>query len=153
MRNIRVAAVQFQHAPGDKSANLATIERFVASAAAQKVEIITFPECGISGYWQFGINDSRTMLADKYFGLGLTGFGLVPARPADSIGTGLAWSWLNHPPGSGRRSQEVMLAFYYQLHIIGGIFFQPTLTYLPEPGASINTPGAAALTLQMTVLF
>jgi porin len=108
---------------------------------------------GVSGYWQFGINDSATMVADKYFGLGLTGFGLVPARPADSVGTGLAWSWLNHPPGSGRRSQEVMLAFYYQLHIISGIFFQPTLTYLPEPGASTNTPGTAALTLQMTVLF
>jgi porin len=114
---------------------------------------------GISGYWQFGINNSRTMLADKYFGLGLTGFGLVPKRPADSIGTGLAWSWLNHPPGlnpppgPGRRSQEVMLAFYYQLHIISGIFFQPTLTYLPDPGVSTNTPGTAALTLQMTVLF
>src|SRR4051812_4752566 len=51
MRNIRVAAVQFQHAPGDKAANLATIERLVASAAAQQVEIIAFPECCISGYW------------------------------------------------------------------------------------------------------
>src|SRR5262245_62938881 len=51
MRNIRVAAVQFQHAPGDKNANLATIERFVAAAAAKKVEIIAFPECCISGYW------------------------------------------------------------------------------------------------------
>jgi len=51
MRNIRVAAVQFQHAPGDKARNLATIERFVQQAAAQHVEIITFPECCISGYW------------------------------------------------------------------------------------------------------
>jgi predicted amidohydrolase len=51
MRDIRVAAVQFQHAPGDKGANLATIERFVAEAAQRKVEIITFPECCISGYW------------------------------------------------------------------------------------------------------
>jgi predicted amidohydrolase len=51
MRNIRVAAVQFQHLPGDKAANLATIERFVAAAAKQKVEIIAFPECCISGYW------------------------------------------------------------------------------------------------------
>jgi predicted amidohydrolase len=51
MRNIRVAAVQFQHAPGDKRANLATIARFAAQAAAQRVEIITFPECCVSGYW------------------------------------------------------------------------------------------------------
>src|SRR4051812_931110 len=51
MRNIRVAAVQFQHAAGDKAANLATIERFGGSAAEQQVEIIAFPECCISGYW------------------------------------------------------------------------------------------------------
>src|SRR4051812_15987302 len=51
MRNIRVAAVQFQHAPGDKAANLAAIDRFVASAAGQRVELIAFPECCISGYW------------------------------------------------------------------------------------------------------
>ena len=51
MRNVRVAAVQFHHAPGDKRANLAAIKRFVQQAAEQRVEIITFPECCISGYW------------------------------------------------------------------------------------------------------
>jgi predicted amidohydrolase len=51
MRNIRVAAVQFQHAPGDKAANLQTIERLVRDAREQRVEIICFPECCISGYW------------------------------------------------------------------------------------------------------
>src|SRR5207248_7225376 len=51
MRNIRVAAVQFQHVAGDKQANLATIERFVSQAAQQQAEIIAFPECCISGYW------------------------------------------------------------------------------------------------------
>lgn len=51
MRNIRVAAVQFQHAPGDKAANLATISRFVSEAARQEVEILAFSECCISGYW------------------------------------------------------------------------------------------------------
>ena len=51
MRNIRVAAVQFQHAPGDKAANLVAVERFIRTAADQKVEIITFPECCLSGYW------------------------------------------------------------------------------------------------------
>jgi predicted amidohydrolase len=51
MRSIRVAAVQFQHLPGDKAANLNAIERFVVEAASRQVEIITFPECCISGYW------------------------------------------------------------------------------------------------------
>lgn len=51
MPNIRVGSVQFQHAPGDKSANLATIARYAAQAAGQGVEILAFPECCISGYW------------------------------------------------------------------------------------------------------
>jgi len=88
----------------------------------------------VSGFIQFGINDSSTMLANKYFGLGLTGFGLVPHRAADSIGAGSAWSWLNRLPGSGFRSNELILQAYYQAHVVGGIFLQPTLSYVPIPG-------------------
>lgn len=48
---LRAASVQFQHAPGDKSLNLQTIERFVVAAAEQQVELLAFSECCISGYW------------------------------------------------------------------------------------------------------
>ncbi|MBI3948521.1 MAG: acyltransferase [Armatimonadetes bacterium] len=51
MRNIRVASVQFEHAPGDKPANLKKIEGFIAQAAAQGAEIVVFPECCATGYW------------------------------------------------------------------------------------------------------
>ena len=51
MRDIRVAAVQFEHAAGDKRANLGKIRRFVEAASARHVEILTFPECCIVGYW------------------------------------------------------------------------------------------------------
>ena len=51
MKSLRAAAVQFEHAPGDKQANLETIRQFVARAAQQAVELIVFPECCISGYW------------------------------------------------------------------------------------------------------
>lgn len=51
MRDIRVAAVQFQHAPGDKLANLDTVAAFTQQAAKQGVEILAFPECCITGYW------------------------------------------------------------------------------------------------------
>ncbi len=108
---------------------------------------------GVSGFFQFGINDSTTMLASKYFGLGLTGFGLVPHRSSDSIGVGSAWSWLNRLPGSGFRSNELILAAYYQAHLFGGVFMQPTLSYIPNPGASTSLHGTTALTLQSTILF
>ena len=51
MRNVRVAAVQFQHAPGDKGYNLGRIRHFVTEAARARVEIIAFPEMCITGYW------------------------------------------------------------------------------------------------------
>ena len=85
--------------------------------------------------------------------LGLTSFGLLLHRPADSIGVGSAWSWLNRLPGSGFRSNELILQTYYQAHVVGGIFFQPTLSYVPNPGQSNAVHRAIALTLQSTVLF
>jgi porin len=108
---------------------------------------------GINSLFQFGINDSRTMLASEYFGLGLTGFGLVPHRESDSVGVGSAWSWLNRLPGSGFRSNELILQVYYQALVFGGVSFQPTFSYIPNPGASTSVQGATALTLQSTILF
>ena len=51
MRDVRVAAVQLQHASGDKTANLRRIGELVREAAARSVEIIAFPEMCITGYW------------------------------------------------------------------------------------------------------
>jgi len=51
MKNIRAASVQFQHLPGDKTANIAKIRSFVRKAAERKVELIAFPEMCITGYW------------------------------------------------------------------------------------------------------
>lgn len=51
VKNIRTAAVQFEHVPGDKAANLETIRHFVEQASAQNVDLIAFPEMCITGYW------------------------------------------------------------------------------------------------------
>ena len=50
MKTMRVASVQFEHAAGDKQANLTKIKRFTKQAAGQGVELIVFPECCITGY-------------------------------------------------------------------------------------------------------
>jgi predicted amidohydrolase len=51
MRDIRVATVQFQHAPGDKTYNLGRVRHFVGEAADAGVEIVAFPEMCLTGYW------------------------------------------------------------------------------------------------------
>ena len=50
MRNMTVASVQFEHAAGDKRANLAKIKNFVEQAGRRNVELTVFPECCITGY-------------------------------------------------------------------------------------------------------
>jgi len=51
MRDIRVATVQFEHAPGDKSYNMGRVQHFTAEAARAGAEIIAFPEMCLTGYW------------------------------------------------------------------------------------------------------
>lgn len=51
MKDLRVAAVQFEHKPNDKEANRRKIRHFADEAAANNVEMTIFPECCITGYW------------------------------------------------------------------------------------------------------
>jgi len=44
MKNLCVAAVQYEHSAADKSANLRKIRHFVSAAASQAVKMIVFPE-------------------------------------------------------------------------------------------------------------
>jgi len=51
MRDLRVAAVQFESVAGDKPANLGKLARFAEEAAGRGVEILVAPECCLTGYW------------------------------------------------------------------------------------------------------
>ena len=48
---IKVAAVQFNHKAGDILYNLDRIKHFCQMAATEQVQLITFPEMCITGYW------------------------------------------------------------------------------------------------------
>lgn len=50
-KNIRVASVQFWHRASDKQYNLSIMERFIAEAYKENVQILAFPEMCITGYW------------------------------------------------------------------------------------------------------
>ena len=51
--------------------------------ASQRLWLRSAEGDGVSGFIQVGVNDSRTMIANCYFGSGLTAFGLFPGRPGD----------------------------------------------------------------------
>jgi porin len=105
----------------------------------------------VSVFYQFGVNDSQTLPINQYYGAGVTGFGLIGDRERDSIGFGLGLSRLN--PNLFVRSTELILQAYYQAHVVSGIFLQPTVSYIPSPGATASAPGALTTTLRLSVLF
>ena len=86
---------------------------------------------GISGFYQFGANDSNALHARQYVGGGLTAFGLVPRRPDDSFGLGLNCTWLTQGVDSARlfyspsdhdsvpslRPSQLMFQCYYQMKL------------------------------------
>jgi porin len=109
------------------------------------------PSSSVSVFYQFGVNDSQTLPINQYYGAGLTAFGLIGDRERDSMGLGVGVSRTN--PNLFARATEVILQAYYQAHLIAAIFLQPTVSYIPSPGAVASAPGALTTTLRLTVLF
>ncbi len=125
---------------------------------------------GLIGFLQFGDSNSSANIATRYVGTGLTALGLIPGRPADSMGIGLAWSKLNSGQYAGAiffpdvpypylsatsfRSSETMLQADYQLVLIPyKLVLQAAYTAIPTPGARPGIPWANALTLRLATIF
>lgn len=122
---------------------------------------------GIVAFAQYGYTSDRAAEVNEYGGGGLTAVGLVPHRPADSMGIGVAWSRLNPAPYAGAfffpnveststalRKSEFMMQVYYQAVIIPWtLVVMPAYTYIPTPGARPTLGPANAFTVQMAFLF
>jgi porin len=106
----------------------------------------------VSIFYQFGVNNSQTLPINQYYGAGVTGFALFGDRPRDSMGFGVGVSRTN--PNLFVRPTEVILQAYYQAHLFAAVFLQPTVSYIPSPGAATaSAPGVLTTTMRLTVLF
>ena len=94
-------------------------------------DILAWTTSGIVGFVQGGLNNSKTLPMNRFFGTGMTFFGLIPGRLQDSFGWGLAWSTLN--PRSFERKREQLWQSYYQMHLFSSVFFLGALSYIPDP--------------------
>jgi porin len=121
---------------------------------------------GLLSWVQFGATNSDIVLTHRYFGFGLTYFGLLPSRDEDSCGFGLAWGTMTRDPQAGlvffgndnlRTNQlganEVILTWYYQMTVREGIYIQPNLSYIPDPAQHPGIPGSFNFTMRGIVLF
>jgi porin len=108
-------------------------------------------DAGISGYVQLGWNNSETLPFNYYVGAGLTARALIPRRPKDSFGVGVAWGWLN--PNDYDQATELLVQGYYQAHVRGPIYTESAVSYIPEPAEESGLSPAWALTQQIIVPF
>jgi porin len=122
---------------------------------------------GLTAFFQFGCTSSFATEVRRYAGAGLTAVSLIPGRPGDSFGVGLAWSSLNPLPNAGAffspgvssaftsfRPREIMWQAYYQAVLIPWFLtLQAGYSSIPEPGARPDIPWANALTVRFIVLF
>jgi porin len=106
---------------------------------------------GITTFFQFGASNAQTSPINQYYGAGLTGFGLIGDRALDSMGIGAAFSRLN--PVLFARPSELMFQAYYQAHLFAATFLQPTVSFIPTPGAAPDLPPTLTTTLRLIVLF
>lgn len=106
---------------------------------------------GISGFYQYGISNSKVLPMRQSVGAGLTAFGLVANRIADSIGAGFSLAWLNQRVTN--RKKELMFQIYYQAKLFKSTYLEPVLSYIPNPGQNNQLNPATAGTLRAIVLF
>jgi len=62
MKQIKIAAAQFENRSGDKQYNLNVIRRLTARAAAQGADVISFHECCMTGYSHVRSLDRESLL-------------------------------------------------------------------------------------------
>ena len=119
----------------------------------------------ISIFYQYGVNNSKSMPIRQFTGVGFTAFSMIDGRPDDSFGAGMGLSFLNQ--NLFQRASELMFQTYYQASIVpDAIYVQPTLSYIPTPGQipsnlnytpapgmAPNLPPALAATLRLTMIF
>lgn len=109
-----------------------------------------FDTSGISGFYQYGISNSKVLPMKQSLGLGLTAFGLVARRKADSIGAGVSLAWLNQRVTD--RKTELMYQIYYQAKIFKFLYLEPVLSYIPTPGQNSKLSPTTAGTLRAIIL-
>lgn len=92
MKDLRAAVVQFEHAPSDKAANVAAIERLAQEAADRGARLVVFPECCVTGYWHLrhlGRDELAALAEPVPSGPTTRGLTELAARLGVTVGAGL----------------------------------------------------------------
>jgi predicted amidohydrolase len=92
MRDVRVASVQMESAPGDKEANFRKVEQLAAQAAGRGAAVVLFPECCLTGYWflrRLTVSQLRDLAEPVPEGPGSTRLLALALKHGVTVGAGL----------------------------------------------------------------
>jgi porin len=108
---------------------------------------------GLEMFCQFAATNTDFVDTHRYFGFGLTYFGLLPGRDNDSAGWGVAYGKMNDDPLANLGADEIILSWYYQWTVGPNCYLQPNISYIPNPAAQPDIPSALPVTLRAILLF
>lgn len=94
------------------------------------------------GFFRLGKADGRFNTFGGFFSLGVTGTGMIPARPQDETGIALAWAETSRDyqraagdtPNCACAGREVVLELTHRVVINDILAIQPNLQYVVNPG-------------------
>ena len=112
---------------------------------------------GLGGFLRLAAAPGDRNLVSAYLDGGLTYKGLVPGRPNDTAGVGVAYARISEGarrydtdvaafnPGAYQpvRSSEVMVEATYQAEVVPGFTVQPDLQYVWRPSGGVINPRSA----------
>lgn len=108
-------------------------------------------------FFQLGIAASNRNLLNRYLGAGINVTGMLPARPDDIIGVGVARahtsSTYRAALPTGARTAETAVELTYQAPINDHVFVQPDIQYIMDPGADRQIGNATIVGLRAGVQF
>lgn len=113
---------------------------------------------GLSGFVQLGFADGDTNPFDAYVGGGVVYEGLLPIRPDDEAGFGIAAAFAgdalrDSARADGRRAarSEIALEWTYRARLFGWLSAQADVQYVINPGALRDRPDAVVLGMRWVV--
>lgn len=128
-----------------------------------KKAIVSKPKLGDQGLYLFSLINFAPKFNNNipfYFHTGLVYKGLIPGRDNDQAGVAFAYGnysaykqIADENLGRPVQSYEGVIEFDYRVQINKWAYFQPSLQYIIQPGATGNTPNATVIGFQTGVIF
>lgn len=116
--------------------------------------LLEYDEGGIFAFFQGGWAPEDRNEIESYFSLGLTGRGLLPGRPNDSLGLAIGRADISSDlrKATGRLAHETLVELTYRAEISPAFSIQPDFQWIIHPGSDprISNSGVAMLRFELT---